>query len=327
MDISNLKIARIRHFYDFESINVVNHKQEITFYYDGETTDKLHYFAPDLKEYLNVFDYNGETLQFHGELTEYFDIEYLKSEPNESYYKNEDNKQFSDDNAGFQILIDFPKERLLLKSEFRTIILTDKIDYPITSPGLPISIDVPFDEASHTYLYINKLPQYTAKIDKIFYSRKDINAESNRPNFFELEKSEEKEYLDHFEATSYYCIWSSVPITDCNIFVVIEYKLKGKDWSWFYSGILFGISALALNLHLMINNLHGSLVQIVSVSTIAITYLVVIKGWVFMKDIDDVVGLIPVDIPFKIRFSYVYLLLILLIFVELIIAIYYGTIN
>jgi len=169
------------------------------------------------------------------------------------------------------------------------------------------------------------LPQYKAKIDKIFYSRKDIDSESKRPKFFELEESEEKEYLDHFEATTYYCIWSFVPISDCNIFIVIKYKLRGKDWSWFYSGILLGIFALGLNLHLMINNLHESLAQIVSVSTIAITYLVVIKGWVFMKDIDDVVGLIPIDIPFKTRFSYVYLLLILLIFVELIIAIYYGT--
>ena len=287
----------------------------------------MHYFAPDFKEYLSVFDFNGEKLQFHGELTDYFDIEYSNSELKESN-KDEDNKQIPDDNPGFQILIDFPKERPLLKSEFRTIILTDKIDYLINHPGRPISIDVPFDEASHTYLYVNKLPQYTAKIDKIFYSRKDIDEKSKRPKiFFELEESEEKEYLDHFEATSYYCIYSSVPITDCNIFIVIEYKLRGKDWSWFYSGILFGISALALNLHLMINNLHGSLVQIVSVCTIATTYLVVIKGWVFMKDIDDVVGLIPVDLPFKIRFSYVYLFLILLIFIELMIAIYCGTIN
>jgi len=325
MKNSNLKIARIRHFYNFESINVVNHKKEITFFYDGETTNKLHYFAPDFKEYLNVFDFNEEKLQFHGELTDYFDIEYSNSEPGESYYENENNLEISNEDAGFKILIDFPKERPLLKNEFRTIILTDKIDYPIESPGLPITIDVKFDEASHIYLYINKLPQYSAKINKIFYSRKDLDSESNIPKFFELNESEEKEYLDHFETTSYYCIWSSVPITDCNIFIAIEYKLRGKDGSWFYSGILFGIFALGLNLHLIINNLHESLTQIASVSTIAITYLVVIKGWVFMKDIDDVVGLFPIDTPFKIRFSNVYLLLILLIFVELIIAIYYGT--
>jgi hypothetical protein len=316
---TEFKIARIRHFYDFESINVLKHTQEITFYFNGKTTHQLHFYSNDFKEFLNILDNNNEMLQFHGELAEYFDIGYSSEHENVTNFQN-NNKE------GFKIIIDFPTERPLKNNEFRTIFLIDKVDIPIEMAGHPIAIDVPFDEASHTYLYFNKLPQYKTKINDIFYSREDIDSVTGIPkSYFKLEESEEKEFLDHFETTSFYCIYSTVPITNCNILIGIKYNLRKFDASWFYSGILVGSLAIIFNSYLAINRLNSSLVQITSLSTIAITYLVVIKGWVFMKDLDDVILIFnPIDLPFKIRFSDVYLLLILVIFVELVLSLYFG---
>jgi hypothetical protein len=326
MNNFNLRIARIRHFYDFESINVVKHKQEITFYYDGSQTEKLQYFAPDFKEFLNVFDYNGEQLQFHAELSDYFDLGNNSITPiDDAKKQNENNEEIYEEKDGFKILIDFPKERPLLQNDFRTIIFEDKIDYPVDKIGSPFYISVAFDEASHTYLYINKLPHYNATIEKFFFSRNELDKKSGIPRrFFELEESEEKEFFVHYETRSYYCIASLVPVTDCDIFIIIEYHLRTKDSVWLYSGILIGLLAASLNAYLITNILSSSLAQITSISTITITYLVVIKGWVFTKDLDDVVTLIPTDLKFKLRFSDVYLVLILAIFIELVLAFYFG---
>ena len=308
---SSIEIVRARHFFNFESVNVAEHIEEITFFNNGEIQNILYYYEPDFKEFLNIFDFNGEKLQFHGIYEDYF---FEENNDNKEDQKNLDN----DNNitAPFEILIDFPQQRPLLKNQFRTITLHDKLDYPPTKPSNSVRIEIPSDRARHTYVYIKKIPFYKVNFVKAFIPRE------NREDFFELEKSEEKEYLDEFETTSYYCFYSFVPITGCNLLFFIDYKLRWKEWLWFYSGIFLGVATFCFNLIFIFDNIPRSLSHAISISTIAITYLVVTKGWIFLKDIDDVVEVIPSS-PIKIPFSGVYLLLILLIFLELCAVFYF----
>lgn len=300
------KIARIRHFYDFQSIGVVDHRQEITLYYGGERASNLEYYLPEFIEYLKIFDSNGEQLQFHSELREYF----------------EDAPDSNTTNDGLKIIIEFPKSRPLLKNSFRTITVEDKIDFDIAKMQGAIFITVPFDEAPRTYLYINKIPRYKANINHFFFSRDDVSKDTPL-NFFKLDQTRESEFLDVYEKTSFYCIASLVPINNCNVIIPIEYTLGFTDIIWFYGGILFGLVTLIemaffiLNVHLLSNRISDSLTQIAAMSTIAITFLVFIKGWVFTKDLDDVITVFPNDYV-KISFSDFYILLITLMFIGLI---------
>lgn len=313
---SGLEIVRIRHFFDFKSTGVADHTEEITFYNLSEETNTLYYYEPEFKHYLNIYDFNGQQLQFHGIFNDYFSYNNdITGENGDSVLPDNTN---IDDDAAFEILIDFPKERPLLKNMFRTITLRDKVAYPLEKPEFSTKVDVPFDRAEHTYVYIKKIQGYKADILKAFVPN------DNNKDYFELEEAEEKEYLGHFETPSYYCVYSFQPVKGCNLVTFIEYTLKGKDWAWFYSGLVLGIFAFSINLWILFNHLQGSLTQIVPISTIVITYLVVMKGWVFMKDIDDVVTITSYKLPFRIPISVIYLILILMIFGELIISLFFG---
>lgn len=304
-DNGQLPILRVRHMFEFDTPIHLKRSEEITFY-NGEI-EPLNEIVIDVREflpYLNVYDSDGKKLIFHSYLEEYLDFQAIQNE-NESMHENGNN----DKDFNFPIIIEFPRENPVLSREYRTITLNyiKQIEF---QKGFIALITVPLDNANHFYLHVKKLSQYKTDIRYLLLS--DEN------NYFRIDDLEEIDYVETEDTVSFSSFSSNIPIDNCQLVIGVWINLQSWDKRWFDGGIAIASIAIIINLLLGLLDLKNNLTSIIAICSIVNTYLIITKGWIFMKDIDSFM---------KLPYTNIYLFLILLIFSELLISIIISTYN
>jgi len=287
-----IRTVRIRHFFEFESLPTLKRIEEHTIYNPLETLTEVVYLSKKFFPHLEIFDSDGKKLIFHSKLEDYDNSQDDPVEESEE----------GDQDEFFPITIEFPEGRSLFTRQFRTLTFTylEDIDF---EKDIPV-VKVPLGPVPHVYLHVKKLTQFKTDIGYLIES-------SNGQTFsvFNLDKYE-REHVTLESTESYSRFSTSKEISNCNLLIGFKYGLHKWDKYWFNSGIVIGILALIINCFLIIIGLKANLTGIIAIAGIANTYLILTKGWLFMKDMDRFTS-----------YTKIYLTLIFLIFFEIVIAI------
>lgn len=288
----DIRTVRIRHFFEFESLLTLKRIEEHTIYNSIETLNQITYLSGEFKPHLEIFDSDGKKLIFHSKLENYDNFQ------DETIEETED----SDQDDFFPIVIEFPEDKPLFTRQFRTLLFSylEDLDF---EKEVPV-VKVPLGAIPHVYLHVKKLTQFKTDIGYLIES-------SNKQTFsvYNLDEYESEHVI--LESTESYSRFStSKEISNCNLLIGFKYGLHNWDKYWFNSGIVIGILALTINCFLIIIGLKANLTGIIAIAGIANTYLILTKGWLFMKDMDRFTS-----------YTNIYLTLIFLIFFEIVIAI------
>ena len=299
----HIDVVRVRHFFEFETPFVLKRTEEVTLFNHGEEVRQIVYNAREFLPHLMVHDSDGRRLIFHGV--------YAEEDLSEEEPAPEDTEEGEEEEI-YQIVIEFPHEHPLRTEEFRTITYTyiREVEF---GKGVPI-ITIPLEIASHFYIYIKKLPDFNLKVGYLLRSTED------RQEVFRFDdlSEEEADAIEIQETIAYSSISSQIPIERCELLIGLRYELFSRDWYWFVGGIAIAVIALLINLILMLLNVNSYLTGIIAITGIVNSYLIVTKGWIFMKNMDK-----PVNFPY----TNIYLALILLLFIELMAALALSIFN
>lgn len=302
-ETSSIRVLRVRHFFEFETPFVLKRTEEVTLYNTGEQTQRIVHNAREFLPHLNIFDSDGKKLVFHGELEDY-GVVYNEENEDVEIDGDSDIPLEEDFEDIYPIIIEFPPERPFSEGEVR-IITQSYIKEVEFGNGVPI-ISIPLEVASHFYLYIKKLSEYDVKIGYIL--------ESSDKRWFRVHDLSDDEFdsIEIKDTIGYSSFSSQMPIEDCKLLIGLKYGLFPWDKRWFNGGIFLAVIALIINLFLILMNLHSNFTSIIAITGIVNSYLIITKGWIFMKNMDKPVGF---------AYTTVYLALIILLFLEVVIAI------
>jgi hypothetical protein len=285
-----IRILRVRHFFEFDTSLILKRKEEITFYNEGAIRlDRIIYDAREFLPGLNIYDSNGELLIFHGNFQSESRSILIGSTLEES--------------SEYPIIIEFPSTRPVDPNGFRVITLEYINDIGLKEGEIGF-ITLPIGVAPHFYLYFKKLDEYITEVFPFI--------ESNEEQYFELDDLEETDFVQIEDTPSYFSISSSIAIPNCSLVIGTSYKLPPWNFLWFNGGIIIGIGAITTNAILLTSDVKTFLPAIIALGGISNTYLILTKGWVFTKN--------PVERILKIPYTSIYFWLILIIIFEIFIA-------
>jgi hypothetical protein len=294
-----IQLVRVRHFFEFESLSLLKRIEEHTIYNNAETLTEIIYDSREFKPHLEILDSDGRKLVFHSDLDDY---DYQDENSSDEENSEDDENISIDENS--PIVIELPKNMPLMTREFRTIIFSylEDMDFKKRNP----IIKIPLGTAPHLYLHIKKLPQFEMNI-RYF-------AESSGGDIFSVYNLNEyeREFVAIESTDSYSRFSTTTQIRDCKLIIGFKYSLHALDKWWFNGGIAIGILGLIINSILIFIGLKTNFTGIIAIAGISNTYLILTKGWIFMKDMDKFT---------TINYTAIYLTLIFLIFFEIAIAI------
>lgn len=199
-----------------------------------------------------------------------------------------------------KIEINFPMNRPLYCGDYRTIRLeyVREVNPKYLKQTL---IKIPVNETASLYVSLELPENYI--FSRLHYGILDKNND-------DLKSVE----LDFRKGDSVLNI-SSKPIKNtANLYIIFEHEMRGTLSGWYYMGSIFGIISLVSIPILYIYN-PSDIVRISTSGSFVISYLFIIKGWLFTKNMDK--DLIHIDS----RYRY----LIWIIFLEIILmALHYS---
>lgn len=247
MNRSNqLIIDRVRHFRRFETPFFLKCVEEITFYNTKEELSSVTYILDTFRPSLHIFDSNGQQLEFYG-------------------------SSDREDNEGLKIKIDFPKERPISYGDFRTI----RLEFVQEVNPLELKqtfTRIPLNETASFYVFLELPENYV--FSRLHYGILDKNNEDVENVKLAIKKGD-----------SFLNISSKAIKNTANLYIIFEYEIRGTLSGWYNMGWFFGlISAISTPL-LYLYNPKGA-IGIATSAGFVISYLFIIKGWLFTKNMD-----------------------------------------
>jgi len=301
-DQEQIKVIRIRHFFEFDTPLILKRAEEITFCNDSDIELKnIIYNAREFLPHLNVYDSNGEQLIFHG------DPDDCESVINEGSNVNDEAGEIR---AEFPIIIEFPKDHGVAPTEFRTITLKYINDFGLDWDKKLSFIELPMGLSQNFYLYIKRLDEYVTEISPFIESKKED--EPNESEYFLLDDMREHNFVFIEDTPTYFRLSSAVPIPNCNLIISISYEMTFENVLWFNGGIAIGLGSFITNLFMIVSDAKTFLACIITLGALSNTYLILTRGWIFTKN--------PVEKVLIIPYTSIYFLLILSIFLEVFVA-------
>lgn len=264
-----LIIDRVRYFRRFETPSLIKCIDEITFYNTGEELSSVKYIFESFRASLRIFDSNGEQLEFYG------------------YSDNEDKESP-------KIAIDFPKARPLSCGDHRTIRLEFVQEAPPLKLFKQIYFTVPLHETASLHFFLELPENYVFSI--LHYGVLDKNNATVEDAKLAIDKGD-----------SFLNVSSIAAANDTgNLYIIFEHKIRVTLSGWYTMGKVFGtISVISIPLLYHFN--PSGMVGIATAASFVISYMFIIKGWLFTKNMDKALT----DLDSKYRF------LIWLIFLEI----------
>ena len=263
-----LIIDRVRHFRRFETPYFLKCIDEITFYNTGKEVSSVKYTLDTFLPSLHIFDSNGELLEFYG-------------------------CSDAGDNECLDIEINFPNNRPLSCEDYRTIRLefiqeVDPLELKRTL------IRIPVNETASLYIFLELPDNYI--FSRLHYGILDKNNDDELENVNLTVKKGE-----------YFLNISSKPIENtANLYIIFEHEIRKTLSGWYNMGVVFGIISAVSIPFLYLSN-YSEAIGIAKLASFVISYLFIIKGWLFTKNMDK--ALIHLDSKYR--------FLIYLIFLEI----------
>lgn len=263
-----ITIDRVRYFRRFKTPSLMECIDEITFYNTGGEISSVEYILDSFSPSLHIFDSNDNQLEFHGD--------------------HDDENEI-----GFEIRIDFPVDKAMSKDEFRTI----RIKYikEVKPEALKkILMTVPLHETASVYVFLEECDNYD--FSTIHYGVVDEN--------YDLV---ENANMTVYRGESFWHISSKAAKNNSGLlYIIFKHKIAKTLSLWIIMGLTFGlISAFFIwrSYHFNPSNALG----ITTYAGFTISYLFIIKGWLFSKNMDKRL----------IQYDFLYILLIFVLFCEI----------
>lgn len=261
-------IDRVRHFRQFKTPSLMECIDEITFYNTGGEISSVEYNLEFFIPSLHIFDSNGNHLEFHGD--------------------HED-----ENNLGFKIRIDFPVDKAMSQDEFRTIRI-EYIKEVKPSSVKNIQITVPLHETASVYVFLEECENYA--FSTIYYGVLDANHDLV-----------ENANITVYRGESFLYLTSKAAKNDSGLLhIIFKHKITKTLHLWIVMGIIFGfISVFSIWQSYHFNPLNA--LGITTYTGFIISYLFIIKGWLFSKNMDNKL----------IRYDNIYKSLVFILFAEI----------
>lgn len=244
-------VYRRRYFYDFSTPSFMNVSQEITFF--NSIRDASTNIALNISGYmsnLHIYDSKGRILEFHAPKKNDGDEITCTSYLNQS--------------SCSKIIINFPKDELFYKGEFKTIRL-EQIGATTDLKLLSTDITIKLEKNVSVHAYIKECDNYEFDID---YSIVAENGETvEKPN---LVIHKENRFLEFHS--------NSTQNNNESINFVIKHKIPDSVLNWYKLGLIYGFGLIVL-VYLLYHYNPSSITEPIAVASIGISFLIVIKGW------------------------------------------------
>ena len=251
-------IDRVRHFRKFETPFLMKCVDEITFYNSGEELQSVDYVLDEFRLCLHIFDSYGTQLEFHGNSKD-------------------------ENNTGSEIHIDFPKDRAISQNEFKTIRLeyiTENNCINLTN----VKITAPLPENASVYVFLEECENYD--FSTIHYGVLDENYDEVKDAHLTVSKG------DSFLNVSS----KATEINNSTLHIIFNHKITKTLSAWIKMGLIFG-SASALSIWPSYHFNPSNAMGITTYVGFAISFLFIIKGWLFSKNMDK--KLISYDLYYR----------------------------
>jgi hypothetical protein len=288
-----IQYERSRIFYTFLTPLKIKCTEEILLYNSGHPVNHIIHDLVEFKEQLYIYDSNDRKLEFHS-----------------FYGLNCQND--------YLIKIEFPQDRIFNTGEYRTVILQYFIEYP-TFAGNFARLDVSLNFADITYITLEKPKEYQTTL----WLFKDHDGALE---FLPSEGMPDNELLLIEESDVKLQIIGVNTPENKDLAIIISHDLHNEQKMWFTSGILFGWISSVFILSEFLTVLprlqdHSKFLNyvpsIVPLGVAAITSLLIIKGWMFTKDMDSTLNDIYHKNGIYFTYSRVYIALISILILEL----------
>jgi hypothetical protein len=300
-----IKYERYRTLIVFLSPRKMKCIEEILLHNSGDQVDHIIFDLEAFKQQLYVYDSDDKKLEFHSFTSPRDPSEYL-------------------------IKIKFPSEKLLKTDDYRTIALHYYIEVP-TDSNYKAGYSIPLDIADSTYIHFDKPKEFHVNLN--FFKgdwHRNYTYLTNNDDQLKIKETEFKVQIIGKKRDD---------IKELAIIIIPELREDQKNW--FNLGIAIGeLSAISI-LFELIEIFHTGdkflnfIPAIIPLAASAIASLIIIKGWIFVKDMDSILRevdttenfpfhinnfYIPFHIPFEGEFTYdrVYIALILIIMIEIV---------
>lgn len=264
--VQQITIDRVRHFRRFKTPSLIECIDEITFYNTGGEISSVEYILDSFSPSLHIFDSNGNQLEFHGD------------------HEDEDEDE---NEIGFKIRIDFPIDKAMSQGEFRTIRI-EFIKEVNPETFKDVLITVPLHETASVYVFLEECDNYD--FSTIHYGALDEN--------YNLV---ENDNMTVYRGESFWHIASKAAKNNSGLlYIIFKHKITKTLHSWIIMGLIFGfISAFFIwrSYHFNPSNAVG----IATYTGFIISYLFIIKGWLFSKNMDK--KLIQYDLSYRFLIS------------------------
>lgn len=309
LELKDIHIHRIRNSYEFENPFLMKCVEEITFINTSDRSiDSICYEIDGFRPKLEVKDSNGDNLIFYDSNNTPDD--YLVESLIRIIHSNRGESEITDDSIphdeNHSIIIRF-KESIPPK-EIAVVFLEYIKEFDPSEPSVE-TIDVHLQSSDTRYVSIRIAKDYLSQLKCFLFDNQGNIDQYPIPyenNWLSIRKSENFYHIILYHQESYELLK-----------IGIEHSLKPRDKQWFDSGLLFGSIAFITNAIFVICRNITYLPLIVSINTIAITYLIVTKGWIFTKDLEKVVTMCQ-NTRYRFDYPKLYLILIILLFAEMI---------
>lgn len=271
-------IDRVRHFRQFETPSLMKCVDEITFYNTGQELPTIKYILGTFRPSLHIFDSNGQQLEFY-------------SSTNSEKKENR------------EIYIDFPKQKPLSNGEFRTIKL-EYVQEVKASLSDKLKLTIPLHETASVYTFIEQCENYGLSVHYGVLDANNCKVENLNQTIV--------------KGDSFFNIYYKAVKNNSNLylFIVLQHKITKTLSDWYNMSIIFGVIS-AISLPFLYHYNPYGVTGIATYAAFVISYLFIIKGWLFSKNMDKKM------IKYDKRYQY----LIWVIFLEItLMTIHYGII-
>lgn len=268
-----LKIERVRTFFEFENPSMMKVIEEITLFNNGPSTPYFPYKLDKFRVCLQFFDSSGENLAFHS-------FQHLRP------YKNYQNL----------ISVRFPKGNPFGEKEYRLI----KLEYITSVPESTLkaaNISVTLIENASMYSIIKECEGYEFTVYHEFsFENEGLTAAMKKLNSntcIELNESLKKLLIldvDTNKQSSFFEMQcNSDDAINGKILIKLKHEIPKSFHNWYSLGLIFGTLTflfIFFGYGLSSSNNPSNINCYFVLASASVSFLVVLKGWVFQKKMD-----------------------------------------
>lgn len=247
LNVPQIVIDRVRHFRRLETPSLMKCIDEITFHNIGKELSSVEYILDSFRPSLHIFDSNRNQLEFHGDY--------------------EDGNEI-----GFEIQIDFPKDKAISKDEFKTISLEYIIEVK-PSASQTMLITVPLHETASVYVFLEHCENYD--FSTIHYGALDDN----------YNLVENADLITDRGESFWYVVAKGAENNSSLLHIIFKHKITKALSSWIKIGIVLGCTSLPL-IYILYHFHPSNIMDIIMFAGFIISFLFIIKGWLFSKNME-----------------------------------------